>query len=862
MFCGRLTRLSCIRALAAALALAAFALIGVGATLAQEPSPLHPLFPLYDAGGQNVLVSGNPASPMMTCGTCHDTAFIATHNTHSGAALTGFTLGGGASFAPADAPFGDWNPLTYRYLSADDLSPDDWQRSYATRSSGGPDAVAGAGSAEINCFLCHTQSPDNAARIAALQAGDEAWAASATLLGSGLLKHDAGEWTWNARAFDADGNLRREYVTIQDPSNTTCGQCHGLAQSNDAPPLTLDDLSADTRMTITTGQVFSPQQMAASGINLAGKGALTRSWDIHAERLVECVDCHYAPNNPVYAQQSAGRALEHLIFDPRRLDLGEYLLRPDHEFAAQSPDQPAASAGRACASCHDAASTHEWLPYTDRHLAVVQCESCHVPAAAAPALQSVNWTALDANGSPATRYRGLEDGAATPETALVTGFQPALLPVERADGTRTLAPYNLIASWYWVYGEPARPVPLPDLQAAWFEDNSYAPDVLAAFDADGDGRLESAELAIDSDAKLQLIAGRLAGRGLETPRIVGEVRPYALHHGVAGRNWAIKDCQTCHSEDSRLAQPILLASNPPGGVAPTMLGVAGSGGTLMTGSGGQLLFASQPDQAGLYIFGRDRVEAVDLLGALLFLGVLAGAAVHGGLRYLAARRRLPREAEQQRVYMYSVYERQWHWLQTVVILILIFTGLIIHKPALFGALRFSYVVQVHNLMALILVVNAALSVFYHLVSGEIRQFLPEPHGFFNDAIVQAKFYLRGIFRGEGHPFEKQRARKLNPLQQVTYLAILNLLLPLQILTGALMWGAQRWPELAVALGGLPLLAPFHTLIAWLFASFIVLHIYLTTTGPTPLSNIQAMITGWDQAEALPASGRPAEEVSR
>ena len=33
-------------------------------------------------------------------------------------------------------------------------------------------------------------------------------------------------------------------------------------------------------------------------------------------------------------------------------------------------------------------------------------------------------------------------------------------------------------------------------------------------------------------------------------------------------------------------------------------------------------------------------------------------------------------------------------------------------------------------------------------------------------------------RGEPHPFEKQPGKRLNPLQQVTYLAILNVLLPL------------------------------------------------------------------------------------
>lgn len=198
--------------------------------------------------------------------------------------------------------------------------------------------------------------------------------------------------------------------------------------------------------------------------------------------------------------------------------------------------------------------------------------------------------------------------------------------------------------------------------------------------------------------------------------------------------------------------------------------------------------------------------------------------------------------------MYSVYERFWHWLQTLTILGLLFTGLVIHKPDPFGVFAFPYVVQVHNILAVILGINAALAAFYHFASGEIQQFLPRPVGLFDQLMAQVKFYLRGIFRGEEHPFTKTPQRKMNPLQQMTYLAILNVLLPLQVITGALMWGMQRWPETATQLGGLPFLAPFHTLIAWLFASFIVLHVYLTTTGATPLANIRAMIMGWDEVE--------------
>jgi thiosulfate reductase cytochrome b subunit len=175
-------------------------------------------------------------------------------------------------------------------------------------------------------------------------------------------------------------------------------------------------------------------------------------------------------------------------------------------------------------------------------------------------------------------------------------------------------------------------------------------------------------------------------------------------------------------------------------------------------------------------------------------------------------------------------------------------------PGTVRLLGFATAVQVHNIVAFVVVINALLSAFFHFASGQIRQYLPEPKGFFSQAIQQSLYYVGGIFRGEPHPFEKSPERKLNPLQQVTYLAILNILLPLQVLTGVMIWGAERWPAMAEAVGGLNVVAPLHALVAWLFAAFLIMHIYLTTTGHTPLANMKAMVTGW---ENIPADG---EEV--
>ena len=199
----------------------------------------------------------------------------------------------------------------------------------------------------------------------------------------------------------------------------------------------------------------------------------------------------------------------------------------------------------------------------------------------------------------------------------------------------------------------------------------------------------------------------------------------------------------------------------------------------------------------------------------------------------------------QRYELYSHYERIWHWLQAGGIMLLILTGAAIHAPDWLGIIPFQTAVTVHNVLGLILVLNAFLGLFYYVTTGTIRQYLPEPHDFISLSFQQAMYYLRGMFRGEPHPLVKVPQHRLNPLQQVTYLIILNVLLPLQVLTGLLMMGAQQWPEAVSSVGGLASLAMIHTLGAWLFGTFIIMHVYLTTTGYTPLSNLKAMILGYE-----------------
>lgn len=865
----------------------------------EQTSPLHPDVMLLDGDGVSVLESGKPVSTMRTCGECHDTEFIASHSGHAQAGMRTLAPAGetpsGRPWDTSEGIFGEWDPMSYRVLSDSggaglDLGTAGWVQTIGARHVGGGPAQVSrdgiplqdlavrsddpetswldpetgqvrawdweqSGVVEMNCFLCHIAEPDNAARVEALKQGAFGWANTATLLGTGLVERSGETYRWKTSAFAEDGTITAEQLSIQDPVNENCGACHGLVHDTSDEPIVAVSCDPTIRRTVTTGQIIAPERLSDSGMNLVGKEDLTRPWDIHAERRLECTDCHYSLNNPVYFQEAESARPEHLTFDPRRLELGEYLYQPLHDLArgpsltdAVTPEQ--AGSMRRCDSCHSVESTHDWLPYKDRHLAALSCETCHVPDLYSNAARQVDWTVLRPNSFARGICRGT--GTTVGGQPVITGFQPVWMPRQEPDGTSPLTPYNLVTTWFWVAGDPPQPVRLIDLEAAWFEGEAYASEVIAVLDADGDGALADEELQLDTPEKVNLIAGRLAALGVDNPRIVGEIQPYSIHHTVATDEWAIQDCQACHSDDSRVSQSFELAAYVPPGAEAEFVGgsTAIATGAIVASADGGLTYEPDVDSQQLYVLGHNRAGWVDWLGGLLFVGVLIGIVIHASLRVISALRHRGEvhAPATEPVRIYGVYERLWHWLQTFAIVALLLTGLVIHRPDTFAIFSFRGVVLVHNILAAILVANAALSLFYHITSGEIRQFIPHPVGFFDQSVLQAKYYLRGIFRGEPHPFEKTPGKKLNPLQQVTYFGILNVLLPLMILTGILMWGAERWPQFSALIGGLTVLGPVHSGVAWMLAAFIVGHVYLTTTGAKPFSSLQGMMFGTEELE--------------
>lgn len=209
-------------------------------------------------------------------------------------------------------------------------------------------------------------------------------------------------------------------------------------------------------------------------------------------------------------------------------------------------------------------------------------------------------------------------------------------------------------------------------------------------------------------------------------------------------------------------------------------------------------------------------------------------------------------------YLYTRYERFWHWLQTVLIVLLLLTGFEVH--GVFTLLGFERAVEWHNTIGLTWLIAFAFFVFWVFTTGEWKQYVPTTR----KMIAVMRYYAYGIFAGEPHPVPKRKDAKHNPLQRITYLMLAAFLLPLQMLSGFLYWTYNSWAAWGLSFLSLKFVALLHLALAFAILTFLVVHVYMTTTGHSLTAHIKAMITGWEDVEEgveiedWEKAGRPAK----
>lgn len=203
------------------------------------------------------------------------------------------------------------------------------------------------------------------------------------------------------------------------------------------------------------------------------------------------------------------------------------------------------------------------------------------------------------------------------------------------------------------------------------------------------------------------------------------------------------------------------------------------------------------------------------------------------------------------MYLYPKWLRLWHWLNALLFIVLIVTGISMQytdKPNGALVVGFERAVKWHNIAAVILTINYIFFVLGNVLTKNGKYYSIEKENFVSNLMKQLKFYAGGMFRGEKHPFPVTEERKFNPLQKFSYVLAMYVGLPLLIISGI----GLMFPEITVrsffGQSGLIYTDILHITMGFFLSVFMVIHIYTCTLGAKPGTLFWGMITGFHRSE--------------
>ncbi len=197
----------------------------------------------------------------------------------------------------------------------------------------------------------------------------------------------------------------------------------------------------------------------------------------------------------------------------------------------------------------------------------------------------------------------------------------------------------------------------------------------------------------------------------------------------------------------------------------------------------------------------------------------------------------------RKVMIYSRFERFWHWAQMALIVTLLVTGLRIHG-LYHHVISFELADRIHTVSAAGVMVLWLFAISWILTTGVWKQFMPTSQGLWR----VVRFYSYGIFNGESHPFRKAYQHKLNPLQALTYLSLKLVLFPAIWLSGIAYLSYGLWERYTSSGALFETVALIHTAAAFAIVAFVVIHVYMLTTGRSFVRHVIPMISGFDEVE--------------
>ena len=202
------------------------------------------------------------------------------------------------------------------------------------------------------------------------------------------------------------------------------------------------------------------------------------------------------------------------------------------------------------------------------------------------------------------------------------------------------------------------------------------------------------------------------------------------------------------------------------------------------------------------------------------------------------------------VYINPLPVRIWHWINALGFLLLILTGAQLRYLELLQLMSFEAAVKLHNWVGFAVIANYFIWLGFHLTSDKISNYHPvlDARMFMANYFRQLRYYSYGIFKSERNPHQVKPNDKFNPMQRMTYQLVMLLVVPVQFITGLILWDIKRFESWVALLGGIRVVDTIHVVIFIFFVFFILVHVYLGALGKRPSTHYREMLTGYEEPQ--------------
>jgi thiosulfate reductase cytochrome b subunit len=200
-----------------------------------------------------------------------------------------------------------------------------------------------------------------------------------------------------------------------------------------------------------------------------------------------------------------------------------------------------------------------------------------------------------------------------------------------------------------------------------------------------------------------------------------------------------------------------------------------------------------------------------------------------------------------RLYLYPLWLRIWHAANALFFLTLIVTGLSMqYSPKENPVIDFSLAISLHNIAGILLILGYLYFLVANFFSHNFKHYILWPRSLFARLKKQAIYYGYGIFKGEHPPFPITADQKFNPLQKLSYVGVMYILVPISIITGLALLFPEYIFHQVFGMNGTMLTALLHMFVGFILTLFLLIHLYFASLSKKKFANFKSMLTGWHE----------------